>query len=166
MVLDLDLFRTDKGGDPEAIREVQRKRFKDVTLVDKLVAADTEWRKCKRRFLSLVSLIEANVSAAATDANVSSTSVEGSSIRNQVNYIASIWRQPTVTLASDLKRPPLCLGPSLSFGFLKYKNSSCEYTFIVNRLFACHLSRSVRNLREMSESLSLKQYIKVCLVHY
>uniref|UniRef100_A0A8C2XDM5 serine--tRNA ligase n=1 Tax=Cyclopterus lumpus TaxID=8103 RepID=A0A8C2XDM5_CYCLU len=47
MVLDLDLFRTDKGGDPEAIRETQRKRFKDVTLVDKLVAADTEWRKCR-----------------------------------------------------------------------------------------------------------------------
>lgn len=56
MVLDLDLFRTDKGGDPEIIRETQRKRFKDVTLVDKLVAADTEWRKCEcekhRRCLS------------------------------------------------------------------------------------------------------------------
>ena len=47
MVLDLDQFRTDKGGDPELIRETQRKRFKDVTLVDKLIAADTEWRKCK-----------------------------------------------------------------------------------------------------------------------
>ncbi|XP_014845565.1 PREDICTED: serine--tRNA ligase, cytoplasmic [Poecilia mexicana] len=47
MVLDLDLFRTDKGGDPEIIRETQRKRFKDVALVDKLVAADTEWRKCR-----------------------------------------------------------------------------------------------------------------------
>ncbi|XP_037540323.1 serine--tRNA ligase, cytoplasmic isoform X1 [Nematolebias whitei] len=47
MVLDLDLFRTDKGGDPEIIRETQRKRFKDATLVDKLVAADTEWRKCR-----------------------------------------------------------------------------------------------------------------------
>ncbi|XP_059914127.1 serine--tRNA ligase, cytoplasmic [Gadus macrocephalus] len=47
MVLDLDHFRTDKGGDPELIRETQRKRFKDVTLVDKLIAADTEWRKCR-----------------------------------------------------------------------------------------------------------------------
>ncbi|KAK7884769.1 hypothetical protein WMY93_027892 [Mugilogobius chulae] len=47
MVLDLDLFRTDKGGDPEIVRETQRKRFKDVTLVDKLVAADTAWRKCR-----------------------------------------------------------------------------------------------------------------------
>ncbi|KAI5095926.1 serine--tRNA ligase, cytoplasmic [Silurus meridionalis] len=47
MVLDLDLFRTDKGGDPEIVRETQRKRFKDVSLVDKLVQADTEWRKCR-----------------------------------------------------------------------------------------------------------------------
>ncbi|KAK2851032.1 hypothetical protein Q5P01_007308 [Channa striata] len=47
MVLDLDLFRTDKGGDPEIVRETQRKRFKDVTLVDKLVVADTDWRKCR-----------------------------------------------------------------------------------------------------------------------
>ncbi|CAB1336806.1 unnamed protein product, partial [Coregonus sp. 'balchen'] len=29
------------------IRETQRKRFKDVSLVDKLVQADTEWRKCR-----------------------------------------------------------------------------------------------------------------------
>uniref|UniRef100_A0A4W5NEC0 serine--tRNA ligase n=1 Tax=Hucho hucho TaxID=62062 RepID=A0A4W5NEC0_9TELE len=47
MVLDLDQFRADKCGDPEVIRETQRKRFKDVSLVDKLVHADTEWRKCR-----------------------------------------------------------------------------------------------------------------------
>lgn len=61
MVLDLDLFRTDKGGDPELVRETQRKRFKDVTLVDKLVAVDTEWRKCERLFT--VSPGEANGSS-------------------------------------------------------------------------------------------------------
>ncbi|XP_030076289.1 serine--tRNA ligase, cytoplasmic [Microcaecilia unicolor] len=47
MVLDLDLFRVDKGGDPERVRETQAKRFKDVTLVDRLVQADGEWRKCR-----------------------------------------------------------------------------------------------------------------------
>lgn len=47
MVLDLDLFRTDKGGDPEKVKETQAKRFKDVSLVDKLVQADAEWRKCR-----------------------------------------------------------------------------------------------------------------------
>jgi len=47
MVLDIELFRSDKGKDPEKIKENQAKRFKDVTLVDKVVQHDTEWRKCK-----------------------------------------------------------------------------------------------------------------------
>lgn len=47
MVLDIELFREDKGGDPKKIKENQAKRFKDVTLVDKVVEADTRWRKCK-----------------------------------------------------------------------------------------------------------------------
>lgn len=45
MVLDIELFRADKGGDPDKIRENQRKRFKDVAYVDKVVEADTKWRK-------------------------------------------------------------------------------------------------------------------------
>ena len=48
MVLDLVQFRADQGGDPDKIRELQRKRFKDVTHVDKVVEADTKWRKRKR----------------------------------------------------------------------------------------------------------------------
>ena len=47
MVLDLDLFRADKGGDPEKIRENQGKRYKDATVVDKIIEVDTKWRKRK-----------------------------------------------------------------------------------------------------------------------
>ncbi|XP_071818158.1 serine--tRNA ligase, cytoplasmic-like [Apostichopus japonicus] len=47
MVLDLELFRADKGGDPSKIKENQSKRFKDVTLVDKVVEIDTKWRKLR-----------------------------------------------------------------------------------------------------------------------
>ncbi|EDV25196.1 uncharacterized protein TRIADDRAFT_25588 [Trichoplax adhaerens] len=47
MVLDLDLFREDKGGNPESIRQCQRKRFKDVSLVDQVVQLDSEWRKLR-----------------------------------------------------------------------------------------------------------------------
>ena len=47
MVLDIELFRADKGGDPEKIRDCQRKRYKDVTLVDRVVETDNKWRKCK-----------------------------------------------------------------------------------------------------------------------
>ncbi|BFZ08125.1 hypothetical protein BsWGS_11164 [Bradybaena similaris] len=49
MVLDLDLFRADKGGNPARIRENQAKRFKDVTLVDKVVEHDSEWRTLRFR---------------------------------------------------------------------------------------------------------------------
>ena len=45
MVLDLILFRYDQGGDPDKIRELQKKRFKDVSHVDKVLEADTKWRK-------------------------------------------------------------------------------------------------------------------------
>ncbi|KAH3880422.1 probable serine--tRNA ligase, cytoplasmic [Dreissena polymorpha] len=49
MVLDIELFRSDKGGDPNKIRENQAKRFKDVTLVDKVVDHDNNWRKARYR---------------------------------------------------------------------------------------------------------------------
>ena len=47
MVLDLLLFRPDQGGDIDKLKELQKKRFKNVTHVDKVVDADTQWRKCK-----------------------------------------------------------------------------------------------------------------------
>ena len=47
MVLDLELFRADKGGCPDKIRENQSKRFKDVKLVDCVIDCDAKWRKCK-----------------------------------------------------------------------------------------------------------------------
>jgi len=47
MVLDVDLFREDKGGDPEKIRESQRKRYADVGLVDRVIDSDKEWRKSR-----------------------------------------------------------------------------------------------------------------------
>ncbi|KJH50044.1 serine--tRNA ligase domain protein [Dictyocaulus viviparus] len=45
MVLDMDLFRVEKGGNPEIVRDSQRHRYKDPTLVDKVVELDQAWRK-------------------------------------------------------------------------------------------------------------------------
>merc|ERR1711939_1081063 len=45
MVLDINLFRKEKGGDPELIKESQRRRFKPVEIVDEITALDEEWRK-------------------------------------------------------------------------------------------------------------------------
>lgn len=49
MVLDLDLFRSDKGHDPNKVRENQKLRFKDVQLVETVIEKDTEWRSCRHR---------------------------------------------------------------------------------------------------------------------
>lgn len=45
MVLDLDLLRQDKGGDPERVRANVRKRFDDEQSVDKVMELDGQWRK-------------------------------------------------------------------------------------------------------------------------
>lgn len=45
MVLDLDLFRPDKGGDPERVRANVRKRFDNEESVDKVMTLDGQWRK-------------------------------------------------------------------------------------------------------------------------
>jgi len=47
MVLDIDAFRAEKGGNPDKVRENQRKRFKDVAMVDKVMETDENWRKAR-----------------------------------------------------------------------------------------------------------------------
>lgn len=47
MVLDIDLFREGKGNNPENIRENQRKRFKDVSVVDRVIEIDLKWRQLR-----------------------------------------------------------------------------------------------------------------------
>ncbi|CAG9812994.1 unnamed protein product [Phaedon cochleariae] len=49
MVLDLDLFRTDKGGNPDKIKENQKKRYKDVELVDRVILKDSTWRQLRHK---------------------------------------------------------------------------------------------------------------------
>ena len=45
MVLDIDRFRLKKGGNPQEVRENQKKRFLDEGMVDKIVDADEKWIK-------------------------------------------------------------------------------------------------------------------------
>ena len=44
-MLDIVLFREDQGGNPDLVRESQRRRYADITLVDKVIEYDSEWRK-------------------------------------------------------------------------------------------------------------------------
>ncbi|XP_075496178.1 LOW QUALITY PROTEIN: serine--tRNA ligase-like [Primulina tabacum] len=44
-MLDINLFREGKGGNPEKIRESQRRRFANVELVDEVIQLDGLWRE-------------------------------------------------------------------------------------------------------------------------
>ncbi|XP_073020149.1 serine--tRNA ligase-like [Primulina eburnea] len=44
-MLDINLFREEKGGNPEKIRESQRRRYANVGLVDEVIQLDTAWRE-------------------------------------------------------------------------------------------------------------------------
>ena len=43
-MLDILLFREEKGGDPNVLRESQRRRYESVELVDEVIALDKVWR--------------------------------------------------------------------------------------------------------------------------
>lgn len=43
-MLDIVLFRTDQGGNPDIVCESQRKRYKDVSAVDSVIKLDSLWR--------------------------------------------------------------------------------------------------------------------------
>ena len=49
MVLDLDLFRAEKGGNPELLKANQAKRYKKTELVDAVVDIDAQWRQLRFR---------------------------------------------------------------------------------------------------------------------
>ncbi|KAK1263150.1 hypothetical protein QJS04_geneDACA009431 [Acorus gramineus] len=44
-MLDINIFRTEKGFDPERVRESQRRRFGSVDIVDEVIQLDKQWRE-------------------------------------------------------------------------------------------------------------------------
>jgi seryl-tRNA synthetase len=46
-MLDINLFFKDKGGDPELVRESQRRRGAPVEAVDEVIALYDEWRRVR-----------------------------------------------------------------------------------------------------------------------
>jgi seryl-tRNA synthetase len=47
MPIDLNLLRTDRGGDPAKVRKSEVDRYRDTKFIDELIAADEKWRKMK-----------------------------------------------------------------------------------------------------------------------
>ncbi len=50
MSLDINLFREDRGGVPQVVKQSQRKRFANVELVDDVIALDQSWRESTKYF--------------------------------------------------------------------------------------------------------------------
>ena len=46
-MLEINDLRVERGGNPERMRESQRRRFAKVELVDEVIELDKEWVKCK-----------------------------------------------------------------------------------------------------------------------
>jgi len=44
--MDINLFRAAKGGNPDQVRESQRRRYAPVELVDEIIKLDELWRAC------------------------------------------------------------------------------------------------------------------------
>ncbi len=51
MTLDVHMFIKEKGGDPDAIRESEKKRYHKVEVVDEVIALYEEW--VKRAYYSI-----------------------------------------------------------------------------------------------------------------
>jgi len=47
-MLDINLFRTQSGGDPGLVRESQRRRYASVDVVDEIIEVDKHWREGAR----------------------------------------------------------------------------------------------------------------------
>ena len=45
MPIDINMLRVERGGDPEKVRESQRRRFASVELVDEVISIDEKWRR-------------------------------------------------------------------------------------------------------------------------
>lgn len=56
-MLDINLFREEKGNNPEIIRDSQRKRFASVDLVDEIIELDKEWRQRMYRITIIESFL-------------------------------------------------------------------------------------------------------------
>lgn len=50
-MLDINMFREEKGHDSELIRDSQRRRFASVELVDEIIVLDKQWRSRSAQIL-------------------------------------------------------------------------------------------------------------------
>ena len=70
-MLDINLLRAEKGGNPDLVRESQRRRcVKDTNMVDEVIAVDVEWRQAQFQVQFSISFIYSLVASFLSMVNV------------------------------------------------------------------------------------------------
>ncbi|KAL6559321.1 hypothetical protein OROGR_004438 [Orobanche gracilis] len=106
-MLDINLFRVDKGGDPEKIRVSQRRRFADADLVDEVIKLDQTWRQRQfgletlRKDFNKITREVARLKINGEDANVMIASTEN--IRKKIAQSEVEVEEAKIALESKLR---------------------------------------------------------------
>lgn len=105
-MLDINIFREDRGGNPDLVRESQRRRFADVTLVDKVLAKDAEWRKVrydldcisKKRNQLNAELKEIKIKGRKPETNIDPDGTKEANVKEQKALLAGEEKERKETL--------------------------------------------------------------------
>ncbi|SBT31855.1 serine--tRNA ligase, putative [Plasmodium ovale wallikeri] len=93
MVLDINLFRKEKGGNPNKIKESEKKRFHDESNVDKVIEYDEMWRRCiykleeLKKNINIINKEIGNKKKINKDANVEDLKKKSLSMKEEIPLI-------------------------------------------------------------------------------
>jgi len=138
MVLDLDLFRADKGGDPNRVRDSVKKRFADETAVDRVIQLDSQWRSCRSHLDKLNQAKNAISKAYGAKMKALKSSADASN---------SGSHDPTTPDAGDVPPEPLDLSSLLA----KIKEISDELTLNDLRNLKTQTDLQIVNVKQVME---------------
>ena len=71
--LDINWFRVEKGFDPNIIRKSLERRYRDPTLVDRIIEMDQEWRKSKQSIIQQDTALTRSKKSGTISARLSET---------------------------------------------------------------------------------------------
>ena len=86
MTLDVLTFLSDKGGDPEAIRESQRKRGHSVEVVDEVISMYSDWvkRELAKMSVSYQCSISLSMCRCIVDFELNGLNKEANALQKQI----------------------------------------------------------------------------------
>lgn len=121
MPLDINLFRAGSGGNPDLIKESQRRRYASVELVDEIIAKDDKWRLMTGSIDNLRkdrNTVQKQV-ATKKKAGLIIRSLQSPTSYINMSYMQSALQRISLDLYSNLS-PVFCFVPLLYVHISKY----------------------------------------------